>query len=318
MFLIPRTFLFTVLIGFSGVLSAEAKTLRCEAIFQPSLQEMLEKMDRENSQFLLQGKSVDQYSQTLSWSRKRKVRQLIKNLDLNDLASEKVVERQAVELSTALFGSKDVVDRWLFKSREQRLEESTLLIIKEQLIKEGLLKTWGEVYNPAKRGTLKKILDRVWNLQNSRGGEWLRMPFMLPSLKNKEISAELMQKIIQDGFNAHAEEARIALGQQSKIEAYNTFRKIYAPVFFGVLLIAQVQHAYLDLQAAMDEQVQHTLEQLRDQRQSLEKNIPLLKQEELQKAYASAVAEFTQKWGEPPTPEESAQLRTKIEKALKI
>ncbi len=313
-----RTFIFAALLVFGGLPSADAKVIRCDAIFQPTVQDILEKIDGENSQFLLNGKSFEEYTQNLSWFRKRKIRRLVNDLEVRSFPSDKALERYTIELGTALFGSKELVDRWLFKSGDQRLEESTILIIKEQLLKEGFLKTWNDIYNPEKIGLLKKLLDRVWNLQASRLGDLTRLPFALPSLKNKSLSSELMYKVIRDGFNPHAEEVRIALGQQGKIEAYNTFRKLYAPVFFSVMLIVQMEHAYHDLQVAIDEQVLQTTQQLREQRNSLENGIPLIKQEMFQKAYAAAVAEFTQKWGEAPTQEESALLKAKIEKALNM
>jgi hypothetical protein len=152
-----RTFTFTLLLGLGGLLSAEAKTIRCDAIFQPTVQDVLEKIDGENSQFLMQGKSFEVYTQSLSWFRKRKVRKLVHDLELRSFPSDQALERYTIELGTALFGAKEIVDRWIFKSPEQRLEESTFLIIKEQLLKEGLLKTWGDVYNPAKISLLKKF-----------------------------------------------------------------------------------------------------------------------------------------------------------------
>jgi hypothetical protein len=127
-----------------------------------------------------------------------------------------------------------------------------------------------------------------------------------------------MYKVIRDGFNPHADEVRIALKQQSKIEAYNVFRKLYAPIFFGLMLIVKAEHAYHDLQVAMDQQVQQTIQQLRLQRENIEKSVPIIRQEEFQKAYESSVADFIQKWGEAPTPEERALLKAKIEKALNM
>lgn len=315
-----RIFAFIIFLGLSGIISAEAKTIRCHAIFQTldqdNLPNILEKIDHENAQFLLKGKSFQEYTQDFSWLRKRKIRKLVQHLEIRSFPSEKAIERYAIELGTALFGSREIVDRWLFKSKNQRLEESTISIIKEKLLREGLLKTWGDRHNPEKTSLLKKLLDSIWNIQNSKIIKVVRLPFNLLPIKDYEIPSELMYKVIRDGFGPHAEEVQRALRQQNKIEAYNIFCKLYGPVFFGVMMIAQVQIAYRDLEVAMDHQVQQTIQQLTDQRENIAKAIPLLKQEEFQKAYNASVAEFTQKWGEAPTSKERELLKTKIRIAL--
>lgn len=313
-----RSFFFVVLFSLSGSFFAEARALKCDGIFQPTVKDIIEKVNEEYGQFLFQGKSFEEFSQNLSWRRKRKVRKLIQDLEIRSFPSEKALDRYVVELGIALFGQKEIVDRWLFKTEDRRLEDSTILLIKEQLLKEGLLRTWGDVYNPAQVGVIKKNLDRIWTLQNSRIGELLRLPFMLPALKNQEISKELMYKIIRDGFNAHAEEVRLALKHQNKIEAYNTFRKLYGPIFMGVVFITQILQAYDERERAQEQAVEQTIQNLREQRETIKTSAPLVKQEILNEAYKAAEAEFIQKWGEPPTLEEQAILKAKIEKALNM
>lgn len=313
-----RSLILVILFSLGAVFPAEAKTYRCDAIFQPTVADVLNQVNRDNSEFLFKGPSFEEYTQSLSWLRKRKIRKLMQDLEVRSFPSEKALERRAIELGEALFGTHNNLSQWIRKSPEQRLDDSAILIIKEQLLKEGMLSTWSDVYDPKQISFLKKTLDRIWTFQHSRIGELLHLPFLLPSLKNKEVSPELMFKVIRDGFTAHAEEVRVALKQQTKIDAYNTFRKIYAPVFFGVMLIVQAQNAYQQLQDAIEQQVQQTIQALRDQRKQIEETIPLIKQQEFQKAYDASVAEFTQKWGEPPTPEEAAIIKAKIEKALNM
>lgn len=307
-----------LMISLGGTFPAEAKTYRCDAIFQPTVADVLYQLNRDYSEYIFKGPSFENYTQSLSWMRKRKLRKLVQELEVRSFPSEQAVERYAIELGAILFGTHTNLSRWLTKNSEQRFEESTLLLIKEQLLKEGLLNTWADVHNPDQVTLLKKSFDRLSTFQNSRVGEILRLPWFLPSMKNQKVPPELIIKIIRDGFNAHAEEARIALKQQTRIDAYNTFRKIYAPVFFGVTFVMQMQSAYQQLQDILEQQVQQTIRELRKQRQQIEKAIPDLKQQEFQRTYDATIAEFTQKWGEPPTAEETAILKAKIEKALNM
>lgn len=313
-----RSFILALFVSLGGVFPSEAKTYRCDAIFQPTVADVLNQLNRDHSEFLFKGPSFESYTQNLSWMRKRKLRKLVQELEVRSFTSEKAMERYSIELSAALFGTPTNLNRWVTKTSEQRFEDSTILLIKEQLLKEGLVNTWGDVHDPKQISLLKNVLDRIGTFQSSRVGEVLRLPFFLPSMKNKEVSSELMFKIIRDGFNAHAEEARIALKQQTKIDAYNTFRKVYAPVFFGVIFVVQMQNAYQQLQDVLEQQVQQTVRQLREQRQQIEEAIPQLKQQEFQRAYDATIAEFIQKWGEPPTAEEAAIIKAKIVKALNM
>lgn len=313
-----RSLILVSIFSLGAVFPAEAKVIRCDAIFQPTVADVIEQVNRDSGNLLFKEPSFQEYTQTLSWRHKRKIRKLVRDLEVRSFPSEKALERHAIELGEALFGSHNTLGQWIKKSTEQRLDDSAILLIKEQLLQEGMLKTWSNINDPAQISFLKKFTDRIWTFQNSKVGQLMRFPFMLPTLKNKEISSELMFKVIRDGFNAHAEEVRVALKQQTKIDAYNTFRKVYAPVFFGIMLIVQSQNAYQQLQDAIELQVRETIEALRNQRKQIEETVPLVKQQEFQKAYDASVVEFTQKWGEPPTSEEALIIKAKIEKALNM
>ncbi|WP_413289093.1 hypothetical protein [Bdellovibrio sp. HCB337] len=311
-----RSLSFIVIFCLSSSFVAHAKAPRCEAVFQPNVAQIIERVNQENGQYLFQGKSFEEFSESLSWLRKRKIRKLVQDIDVTSFTSEKALERHSIELGMALFGKKNVVDRWLFQSREARLEETTIIMIRDQLLNEGLLKTWGENSNLVQAGILKKASDRISNILHSRYGQLVLLPYFLPGIRDNKISPELMAKVIRDGVPAHIEEVRVALGRQDHIDAYNTFRKLYTPIFIGVTMISHLQAAYAELERQQELQAKEAIRQLREQRESILQNIDAAKQEIIQQAYETAEAEFIQKWGEPPTPEEKIQLKAKIEKAL--
>lgn len=313
-----RSFILATLLSLGAVLPAEAKTISCESIFQPTVKDVLEQVNRDSDGLLFKGPSFEEYTQSMSWMRKRKIRKLMQDIEVRSFSSEKAIERHTILLGEALFGNHTALGQWVKKSSEERLDDSAILAIKEQLLQEGMLKTWGDVQDPNQISILRKTIDLIKTFQGSMVGQALRMPFVLPKIKNQQVSNELLFKIIRDGFNAHAEEVRLALRQQTKIDAYNTFRKVYAPVVFGIMIIVQSQNAYQQLQDAIEQQVRATVEALRNQRKQIEETVPLVKQQEYQKAYDASIAEFTQKWGEPPTAEEASIIKAKIEKALNM
>ncbi|WP_374028821.1 hypothetical protein [Bdellovibrio bacteriovorus] len=300
----------------SGSLTAQAKAPRCESIFFPTVRDVLEQVDKDNNLFLFKGTSSEAYIKDFSWIRKRKIRKILENTDIQTLTSEKAVERYAIELGSVLFGKTDSILRWTKNPKETRLEESTVILIKEKLLQDGLVQTWSTIRDPRDVTAFRKGLDKVAAFTHSKTFELLRFPFALPSLKNSEIPPALMFKIVRDGFKAHAEEARIALKSQTKIDAYNTFRKVYSSVFFSIVMIFNIQTGYEQMTALHQQQVDTVIHQIKESRNIMESMVEQLKKEQFEEAYRGAEADFIQKWGEPPTAAEKQILRAKIAEAL--
>jgi len=312
-----RRLVFYIMVLTLGLSSAQGAP-RCESIFLPGVWEVLQTLDKDNHTFLFQGSTLENFSKDFSWLRRRKLRKLVNDTDLQSLVSTKSVERFAVELGTVLFGKRETLDRWLRQDKETRLEESTVLLIKEKLLQEGLIKTWADTHDPRDAGAFRRGLDRLRTWQDSRVMEILRIPWALPTMKNKEAPPDLMYKIIRDGFKEHAEEARVALKAQTKIEAYNTFRRIYGVTFFSIVMIFNSFTAYEHLQELHKQQVQEVVQQLQETRKAVEETASRVKQEQFEAAYQSAEQDFIAKWGEPPTASERQVLRARIAEALNI
>ncbi|WP_413560444.1 hypothetical protein [Bdellovibrio sp. HCB209] len=295
---------------------AKARALRCESVFTPTPKEVLEIVNKETSGYLFNGKTIDEVQASLSWGKKRTVRKLLRNTHLDRIPSEKAMERHAVELGMALFGRKDSLSRWITKNGEQRLEESTHLIIKEQLLKEGLVKTWGDHYDPANISRISKITDKLWRFQHSRIMQFAGIPYWLPKMKDSAISTELMYKVIRDGYNKHEKEIALALKSQNSRDAYNTFKRVYSPVIFSILFVFMLDEGYDQYQNMITEQVDTLVASLQQQREEIEKATPFMKLEEGKAAYQKALEVFNEQWGESPTADEDALIQAKIEEAL--
>ncbi|MFV3409788.1 hypothetical protein ACNH6C_14350 [Bdellovibrio bacteriovorus] len=314
--MLKRTLCFLLTLSLGLPVKAQGAAMRCESVFIPSLKEVLETLDRENSQYLFNGKSIQEHTSTLSWSRKRKIRKILNQLEIENIPSQATLERQAVELGTLLFGAKDAPSRWIKKNGQERMEESAVLIAKEQLLKEGLVKTWGQTHDPATLSTLSKVMDRVWRFQHSRLMEFAGIPYWLPKMPNKAISKELMFKVIRDGYTTHQKEVAVALRSQNYRDAYNTFAKIYKPVVFALIFIFIIERSYDQYQDEINKTVDTMIKDLQQQRESLDEVMPQVKLEEGKNAFRQALEGFKMKWGEEPTSAERALMQTRIESAL--
>lgn len=127
----------------------------------------------------------------------------------------------------------------------------------------ALLKAWPG-YSPHKTHPLEKLVksfrwstDKLATLQNSRVMSILAFPFTLPKIHNKEISDDLMHKILRDGFDAHADEIRLALRSQTKIDAYNTFKRIYSASVMGTVMVTYLMSDYDQVTEEMNRNAQH-------------------------------------------------------------
>jgi|GEM_PF-1875106 hypothetical protein len=304
------------LLVLSGSLSAQAAAYRCQAIFRPSLFETLVSIDKGHQGALFKN-DLSALTEDLSWNRRRQVRSILKHQVLGNAISEREVARLATELSGLLFGKRDIVDNYIFKSKDQRTKDGFINLMNEKILREGLLQAWGG-YSPQKVGALAGIVkglrwtnDKLIFVNEMMFRTPLVLPFFLPKFKTKDISDALIQKVLLDGADKHIEEIRVAMKVQNYAEAYNTFRKLYAPIVMGTVLTVATVISYIQAQELNDQMVDKQLKSLEQMHSDLEK-VGDAKNEIIEKAYQGAQAEFIEKWGEAPNAEEAAQLRNKI------
>ncbi|AFY00782.1 hypothetical protein [Bdellovibrio bacteriovorus] len=319
-----------LIVSLCSPLTAKASSLQCRNVFATTVSDVVVGLNQETSRFLLRGKTLDDFSKTLSWNQKRVLRRILNTSILQSGASPEAVERYSLELSTVLFGKREVADNWILKNKEQRLESSAVTLLKEQILRDGLVKTWKNEHDPAQVSKLSKITDKMWTLMYSKPAEIVSLvsgiigatsgqaPFFLPKIFDKTISPELQFKVLRDGFSVHKEAVRIALKHQTHIEAYNTFRRLYQPIIMAVYFIVMAQESYETYQQSINSEVDALISDLKSKREFIEKNISELKKEQAQLAFEQALVEFQNKWGEAPTDSEKSIIRNRIEESLNL
>lgn len=308
--------LFFTLTSLLGPNPALARAPRCESIFLPNAREVLQNLDSVN--YILNGKDLDTFISPYSFLRQRKIRALLDKTEIQKLSSPEAVERYSIELGTALFGSRKFADRWILKNKEQRLEESAVLLLKEEILLNGLQESWSRMHDPQSRKILARFVDLMYYLQSTRVAYILRMPFLLPPIKDRTIPVDLLFDVARDGYKNHEQRILVEFKTQNKVEAYNTFRRLYAPVLFAMMFIVTATDAYDEIERAQDAEVASTLKDLRSTQASLAEQIPRFKEATYKAAYEASLEQFRQKWGENPTAAEALELQTKLKIALKI
>lgn len=306
-----------ILFVLCGINAAKAEALRCESVFVPTVMEVITQVDQDHNHFLLQGRSLEDLTSDFSWLRKRKLRKILNSVEIEKFPSENAIDRYVAELGTVLFGSKTDVTSLFKKSKDQRLEDSTVKIIQEKLLNDGLRGTWGDVAHVQNTKLMQRMLDKIWTFQNGRIGQLTGLPLVLPAMRNMEVPPELMFKIIRDGYKVHAEEARIALKKQSSIDAYNTFKKVYRPIAAVIMFTFMIHTGLENYHNMIDKQVETTVSQLQESRKAIDQiGSGQMKSEIYKAAVDSAIQDFVSKWGEQPTPAERTQIEAKIQAGL--
>lgn len=302
--------------SFSELPTAGAAATVCSTQFVPSLWQTIESINRNNQGFLTETIPLSEFGANLSWTKKRQLRKILNDRSLAKLTLAGSVERKATELAILLFGRKNVVDQFVFKNSDQRLQDSTLYKTKETLLREGLIDYWNKNHEIGNSTALRRAFERFTLIRHNQMFELLGFPFRLPHLNDQNLPPRLILNIVRDGFEAHAKEAAHYLNWQNKIDAYNSFRRLYSPLVFGIILTFTSFVAFQNIEQIHQTQVDEVLTQIRSTQKNLDVLVSDAKQAEFDQALREAIANFETKWGESPTPSERQIIQDRIANAL--
>jgi hypothetical protein len=295
---------------------AETRPLRCESVFALSLTEHLNRLDSDFKKIFPEQPDTHELASRLSWWNKRKLRNLLNNFDILNVTSERALERKVLEISDLLMGSRDQLDRWVFKNSEHRNLEVISAGFREAILKKGLREAWQLHYDPRNITVIGKASDRIISIFESKLFDLAMLPWMLPRVHSQKTPSDLVLKVLRDGFDAHQSEIQRFVGAQSRVDAYQTFRKLYGPVVMGVALVLKIYVAYEIIEIEKNRVVAEALKNFEEQQDSLPKAIHEARAQIFNQAYQDALKEFRQKWGENPTTEEESAIKKKLTKGL--
>lgn len=305
-------FLFTLVTLLNSFGWAQTGPLRCEAAFAPSLAENLVSFDVQFKKIFPDQPDLTELSGSLSWYKKRKLRSLLNEFEIKSIPSEAALERKILEISDALMGSRAKLDRWIFKNADQRELEIISGSFREALIRKGLIEAWRMNYDASAVSAMAKASDKATIFFESKIFDLSLLPWKLPRVQNHKFPQELLVKVLRDGTDPHITEIQKFLKTQSKVDAYQTFKKLYSPVVMGTALLIKVYVAYEIIEKENDRQVSEVLNNLQRHQEEVPKAINEAKAQIFNQALNDALIEFRQKWGENPTPDEEVKIKRKI------
>jgi hypothetical protein len=241
----------------------------------------------------------------------RKLRQLKKRLDQVDLAEVSSVQelRRLLNEVTQL--------RWKINSPSSQAEIQEQLI-QDAILREGIVRVWLSEF----QGIREPSFFKTWQEKISLVFEHpfiqvMMLPWVLPKIRNEQISIELLEKIMLEGLDPFLPELAAIAKKEGRIQSYQKVRAYYTPL---VLSIAFALHFYLtkqELEKETEAQFDAILEALMRQSDQLEQELPKLDSKIVESAIAEALKDFERHWGEPPTEEEKSKIAEGIRRPFK-
>ncbi len=296
--------------------SAQAGMVTCADVFRFTVQDWLQSWDLQHNMVLFGG-SIDEYVNSQGRWRQRRVRKLLNSFHPEMFSDRVRVDIYANDLIVALYGTRDIIDRYFLKDGDQRLKDSAAIRMKHQLISMGLNKlienTPLEQRQPLrqkfKAAYYRWTQSQLYNFIGLASIPQIGIPASLPQIKDRTLSPVLLEKMIWEGVDSQVENLRVEYRLQSTIEAYNVIRRIYQMTFIVAAVGIGFYLGYNQQEEEKKKDVREALDRLAD----LEKAAGTLSREAFrQEAYRKSIESFLQKWGEPPTPEEDRQIRNLI------
>jgi hypothetical protein len=223
---------------------ADAKNT-CASLFQTDLLMTLEGINRSNGNYISDS-TIESQILSLKKRKQKEFKKLLERIKARGISSQKEINKISVEMVILLSGDKDAIDKYFFKTRDERMLESIRHQIQQRLIQKGLEDFLVANSNIYKVNLWVRTKEAVKTLLNSQLWNWLQIPWMLPEIAGKPLSEDLMQKIIWSGIEANKKEIEVYYKTQSHREMYASLRRIYAGVFLGITIMS-TYHGVIDL-----------------------------------------------------------------------
>lgn len=321
-------------------------TNKCQKSFKEvhSLKQILDSVNTENNYFLfkdqyqhdllnLNSKKVGYFNRMLNSFKQSlglkydvslSLYQITTKYPLDSIQSLREVESLTkLILKTFYPRSLNFEDFFLFNQRK-RIRLHNELIIREQLIFEGIREYWSVNSIATQSGirlSLFKFFDKL------HFSEFLLdiSQKLAPALVPKKLPSSLIQKIIWNGSKAHELEILELYPSLSIFEFTHQFKKFFFSVFMGTLISVSVIDVSETIIAAKIEaehktglevkQISRNME-IRNAKRSQHTNRKI--NDIIDKAIKGTIKEFIQKWGEEPTPKELELIRKRVITQLKL
>lgn len=293
---------------------------------------IIQKINRDNNYFIYERSELSK----LSFKKLRKLRTLFKKYKLHRDMTEREFDIFFIKLFTITQGATRVVDDYIFKDQSEIFRETLGRVARKQLLKEGLESLIISMPLTPKKTIKEKVrlfkmkfLNVFHKLFKNKFMGFTGLPFILPAIKDINLSDRLIQEIILKGYDQTESLLKQAFEKQSRIEDYRVFKRVYQQV----AVIGSGYFVYEITKEQVEKQVENKMrEQSKENKEQFMRKIRALKKEVLKlssgakrspkelkeelynELLESTLIEFREKYDDEPTEAEYLNLYFKIYK----
>ncbi|MES2768237.1 MAG: hypothetical protein V4596_03750 [Bdellovibrionota bacterium] len=208
----------------------------CASLFQINLLIKLEEVNNSNNNYIAEA-TIESKILSLKKRKQKQIKRILERVQTEGVSSQRELYNVSNEIIILLSGNRDLIDRYFFKSKDERKKESIRFQVQQQLMQKGLEGFLKENSKNFKVNLWIQTKLAIRKLLNSQFFNWYQLPWMLPRFRDKQLSEELLQKIIWSGIDANKLEIQKHYELQSYKEFYASMRRLYAGAFLGMSLI---------------------------------------------------------------------------------
>lgn len=259
---------------------------------------------------------------TLNAKQLHKLFKLMKSFDPTSQVTREDLESFASEIFIILKGPPVNLLEYFTENKTSLMSKRLYRVVQEEMLLKGLKSVINQFPEKTRYSLLEKAKLHIYRIARYKLWRFASLPLDLPFIDQIKLSDDLLEKILLDGIDAHAEELIKLFRQNNMIDNYERFRKVYRTVAFATAFSFFYQE---DQQRRKDEAVSRA-KQEEEQKQDFinqfkklsetitqssgdrEKTDKELKDEQFKRN----IEKFKDKYHENPTPDEYEEMKKKI------
>lgn len=248
----------------------------------------------------------------------KKLAKLLKKFNLSKKLTRENLEEFSSDFFLIIKGPPVSLLDYLILNKSERMNQRMFRVLQEDMLLRGLKGTLERIPEEIDETAMEKARLYIKRVMKYKVWRYLVMPYDLPWVEQVKVSDELLEKILNDGLDAHQSELIVELKNQNAIDHYERFRKVYRPVAFGVGFYYYYTKYQKTLVSEEDKNDEEAKKQFLNDFKKLSEaigsgNAKVKTEDEIkEEQFQRVIKSFKDRYHEDPTPQEYQELRKKI------
>lgn len=252
---------------------------------------------------------------TLNAKQLHKLLKLISKFDPTSQITREDLESFSSEIFLIMKGPPVELFEYFTQNTSTLMNKRLYRVVQEELLIKGLSSVINQFPEKSRYSLKEKARLHINRVIRNKLWRFASLPLDLPFIDHVKISDELLEKILMDGIDHHAEELISLFRKNQMIDNYERFRKAYRTIAFATAFTYFYNEQKDAVAKKEEEKKQEFLDQFKKIAQVItssseakEMTVKELKDEQFKRT----LEKFKSKYKEDPTPAEYDEMRRKI------